>query len=94
MTLASRLGMVISASFTLTMLLGATVVWAVRQTGGTVNLNVILWILFPITFFSSSIAMEYIESGSFARSLRASYFNTGFAVVVIGLLYGIARGIS
>jgi hypothetical protein len=94
MPLASRLGMMISASFTLTMLLGATVVWAVRQTGGTVSLNVILWILFPITFFSSSIALEYLEDGSLARSVRASFFNTGFAVVVIGVLYGIARGIS
>ena len=73
--LVSRMGIVIIASFTLTMLLAATTDWALRQTGGGLHVNLILSVLFPITFFLCSIVMEYIEDGNLVHSVRASLFN-------------------
>jgi uncharacterized membrane protein len=85
--LVSRMGIVIIASFTLTMLLAATADWALRQAGGGLPVKLILSVLFPITFFLCSIVMEYIEDGNLAHSVRASLFNTGFAAVVVFILY-------
>ena len=76
--LVSRMGIVIIASFTLTMLLAATADWALRQAGGGLPVKLILSVRFPITFFLCSIVMEYIEEGNLAHSVRASLFNTGF----------------
>jgi hypothetical protein len=86
--------MVSIAAFTLTMLVGATTVWAARKMGGGVNLAFVLWVLFPTTFFFSSIVLEYIDNDSLARSLRASLFNTGLAAAIAVLLYGIAYVLS
>src|SRR6476659_537168 len=93
-SLLSRLGIITIASFTLTMLLGATADWAMRLTGGGVHLKLILWVLLPITFFLCSIVMEYLEDGSLPHSMRASFFNTGFAAVALVILYVIGYGIS
>ena len=92
--LVSRMGIVIIASFTLTMLLAATTDWALRQAGGGLHVKLILSVLFPITFFLCSIVMEYIEDGNLAHSVRASLFNTGFAAVVVFILYVIGYATS
>jgi ABC-type Fe3+ transport system permease subunit len=49
-----------------------------------------LWILSPTTFLLSSTALEYLEDGNLVRSLRVSLLYTGFAAVLIVVLYAVA----
>ena len=86
----SRMVSAAIASFTLTMLIGATFIWAFKQSGHSAPQNVLFWALFPTTFFLSSTALEYLEDGNFGRSLRVSLLYTGIAAVVILGLYFVA----
>src|SRR5262245_52485352 len=89
-SLVSREALSVIASFTLTMLIGATAMWCFSQSGHFVPLNVLMWTLFPTTFFVPSTALEYLEDGNIGRSLVASLFNTGFVGLLIVALYLVA----
>jgi len=92
--LATRIAIASLASFMLTMLLGATVISVMQQMGSGVDLNVILWIFFPTTFFLSSTVLEYLELGSLTSSLRASLLSTALAAAVAIILCVIWYGTS
>ena|SRR5262245_36378880 len=77
------MALAVIASFTLTMLIGATAMWGFTRSGHFVPLKVLMWTLFPTTFFVSSTALEYLEDGNIGRSLVASLFNTGFVGLLI-----------
>ena len=94
MPLVARMAMAIAASFTLTMLLGATTTWALQQMGSSADLNIILWTFFPTTFFLSSTVLEYLELGSLAPSFRASIFSTAFVAALVVALYVMWYGTS
>jgi hypothetical protein len=83
------MAMAVVAAFTLTMLLGATAIWAAQQVGGTVNVGALLWVLFPTTLLLSSTVLEYLELGSLMRSLRASLLSTALVAAVTVALYGL-----
>jgi hypothetical protein len=89
-SLVSRMLMAVVASFSLTMLLAATVGWAFQQSGHNAPLSVLLWIISPTTFFLSATVLEYLEDGNIARSLKVSLFYTGLAAALIVVLYTVA----
>ena len=89
-SLVSRMVLAAIASFTLTMLIGATAMWGFSRSGYALPLNVLMWALFPTTFFLSSTALEYLEDGNFGRSLMASLLNTGLAALLLVALYLVA----
>lgn len=89
-SLVSRMLMAVVASFTMTIFIAVTADWALHQSGRNVPLSVLLWILSPTTFLLSSTALEYLEDGNLVRSLRVSLLYTGFAAVLIVVLYAVA----
>jgi hypothetical protein len=82
--------MAVLASFTMTMLIEATVGWAFQQSGNNTPVGVLFWVLSPTTFFLSATVLEYIEDGNIIRSLKVSLFYTGFAALLIIVLYSAA----
>jgi hypothetical protein len=93
-SLMSRMGMAVIASFTMTMLIVPTATWAFQRSGYSVALSILLWILFPATFFLSSTALEYLQDGNIARSLTVSLYYTGIAAVLIIGLYFVTVAVS
>src|SRR5262245_60289406 len=86
--------MAVLSSFTMTVLIALTANWSLLQSCHSPPLSVLMWILFPTTFFLSAATLEYLEDGDIGRALKVSLFYTGFAAVLIVVLYAVAAMLS